>query len=245
MRATVYGIPGSHPVRASRLMLDHKGIDYRLVQVPNVACRPVLRAMGFPGGTVPAIKLEGRKLQTTRAISRALDEIVPEPRLFPADPELRARVEEAERWGDEVLQPVPRRISYAVPVRKGARSDLAGFFEGRVLGLPPRLAVATAAPLLAAGARVNGASDDVVRADLAALPDHLNRVDAFIAGGVIGREEPNAADFQIAPSVRLLMCFDDLRPLIEKRPAGEHALRVVPEFPGRIRRVLPQDWLPA
>lgn len=245
MRATVYGIPGSHPVRAARLMLDRKGIDYRLVQVPPAVCRPLLRSMRFPGGTVPAIKLEGRRLQTTREISRALDEIAPEPPLFPADPELRSRVEDAERWGDEVLQPVPRRISYAAPVRKHARGDLVGFFEGPLLGLPPRVAVATAAPLLAAGARLNGVSDDVVKADLAALPDHLNRVDAFVAGGIIGGEQPNAADFQIATSVRLLMCFDDLRPLIESRPAGEHALRIVPEFPGRIRRVLPREWLPA
>jgi glutathione S-transferase len=244
MQATVYGIPGSHPVRAARLMLDHKGIDYRLVQVPPAACRPMLRAMRFPGGTVPAIKLEGRRLQTTREISRALDEIVRDPPLFPDDPELRSRVEDAERWGDEVLQPVPRRISYATPVRKGARPDFAGFFEGSLLGMPPRLAVATGAPLLAAGARVNRASDETVQADLAALPDHLNRVDAFIAGGIIGREQPNAADFQIAPSVRLLMCFDDLRPLIERRPAGEHAMRIVPQFPGRVRAVLPSDWLP-
>jgi glutathione S-transferase len=244
MRAKVYGIPGSHPVRASRLMLDRKGIEYSLTQVPNVVCRPMLRAMGFPAGTVPAIRLDGRRLQTTLAISRALDEIHPDPPLFPADPELRARVEEAERWGDEVLQPVPRRIAYSTPVRKQARADLASYFEGSLMGMPPRIAVAGAAPLLAAGSRMNSASDETVRADLAALPGHLDRVDALIDDGTIGGDEPNAADFQIAPSVRLLMSFDDLRPLIEKRPAGEHALRVCPEFPGRIRAVLPQDWLP-
>jgi glutathione S-transferase len=245
MRATVYGIPGSHPVRACRLMLDHKGIDHRLVQVPNVVCRPLLRAMRFPAGTVPAVKLDGHRVQTTRAISRALDEIASDPPLFPADPELRSRVEDAERWGDEVLQPVPRRISYATPVRKGARSDLASFFEGPLMGIPPKLAVASAAPLLAAGSRLNSASDEAVKADLRALPEHLDRVDALIAEGTIGGPEPNAADFQIAPSVRLLMAFDDLRPLVESRPAGELAMRVVPEYPGRVRRILPEDWLPA
>ena len=245
MRATVYGIPGSHPVRACRLMLDRKGIEHKLVQVPNVVCRPLLRAMGFPAGTVPAMKLDGRRLQTTLAISRALDEIRPDPPLFPADPELRERVEGVERWGDEVLQPAVRRIAYATPFRKEARADFAGFFEGPLLGLPPRLAVATAAPLLAAGARVNSASDETVRADLAALPEYIGRVAALIAGGTIGGEEPNAADFQIAPSIRLLMCFDDLRPVIEGTPAGEHAMRVCPEFPGHVRAVLPKDWLPA
>ena len=245
MAATVYGIPGSHPVRACRLMLDRKGIPYKVVQVPNVVCRPLLRARGFPAGTVPAVRLDGRRLQTTRQISRALDEIRPDPPLFPSDPDHRARVEEAERWGDEVLQPVPRRIAYASPVRKHARADVASFFEGPLMGIPPRVAVATAGPLLAAGARLNSAGDDTVRADLRSLPDLLGRVDALIEEGTIGGDEPNAADFQIATSVRLLMCFDDLRPLVEPRPAGRHAMRIVPEFPGRVRPVLPRDWLPA
>ena len=60
-----------------------------------------------------------------------------------------------------------------------------------------------------------------MKADLAALPGQLDHVESLIDAGTIGGEEPNAADFQIAVSLRLLMCFDDLRPLIEGRPAGE------------------------
>jgi glutathione S-transferase len=243
MEAKVYGIPGSHPVRTARLMLDHKGIPYKLVQVPNVACRPVLRAMGFPQGTVPAIKLDGRKLQRTRDISRALDEIRPEPPLFPADAGERVRVEEAERWGDEVFQPVPRRVTYSTPMRRGAKPDLASFFEGPLMGLPPKVAVATAGPLLAAGARVNSAADDAVRADIAALPGMLDRVDSLIEDGVIGGAQPNAADFQIAPTVRLLLAFDDLRPAVEGRPAADFAMRVCPEYPGHVSALLPAEWL--
>jgi hypothetical protein len=41
------------------------------------------------------------------------------------------------------------------------------------------------------------------------------------------------------------MTLDDLRPLIEARPAGQNALRAVPEFPGRVPPGLPPDWLPA
>jgi glutathione S-transferase len=103
--------------------------------------------------------------------------------------------------------------------------------------------VTTAGPLLAAGARVNTATDSAVLADLAALPGMLDHVDSLIADGVIGGEHPNAADFQIAPTLRLLMAFDDLRPSIEARPAGEFAMRVCPEYPGRIRACLPADWL--
>ena len=224
------------------LMLEHKGIEARRTDLPNVLCRPVLRAMGFPGPTVPAVKIQGTRVQTTLALSRALDELIPDPPLFPADPALRAKVEEAERWGDEVLQDVPRRISFSGPVR-GKRSELASFFERPVLGMPPRVAIATAAPLLLASSRLNKATDDAVRADLAALPATLDRVDGLIAEGVIGGPERNAADFQIAVSVRLLLCYDDLRPFVEGRPAGRHAMDVVPNYPGRVSPALPEEWL--
>ena len=35
------------------------------------------------------------------------------------------------------------------------------------------------------------------RADIAALPGQLDRVDGWIADGLIGGDEPNAADLQI------------------------------------------------
>lgn len=242
MEARVYGVAGSHPVKAGMLMLAHKGIDAKRTDLPNVVCRPVLRAMGFPGPTVPAVKLDGRKVQTTRALARALDELRPEPPLFPGDPALRAKVEEAERWGDEVLQPVPRRLAWSSPVRRN-KSDLIGFFEGPLLGIPPKVALATAGPLLAASAKINNATDEQVRADLAALPGLLDHVDGLIADGVIGAAVRNAADFQIAASVRLLMCFEDVLPAIEGRPAGRLAREVVPDFPGHVPPRLPPEWL--
>ena len=243
MQATVYGIPGSHPVKSGVLMLEHKGIAHRVVQVPPVLCRPALRAMGFPAGTVPAVKLDGRRIQTTLALSRTLDELRPHPPLFPDDPDRRRAVEDAERWGDEVLQPVPRRLAYATLRRD--RSAMASFFEGAMLGAPPNLAVAAAGPIVAMGSRINAAGDDAARADLTALPGLLDRVDALIEQGTIGADEPNAADFQIAPSIRLMMLFDDLRPAIEGRLAAEHAMTTVPRYAGHVGPALPPEWLPA
>ena len=63
------------------------------------------------------------------------------------------------------------------------------------------------------------------------------------ASGTIGGERPNALDFQIAPSVRLAMAFDQFRDGIAARPAGAHALRVCPDYPGRFRDVLPAEWI--
>ena len=76
------------------------------------------------------------------------------------------------------------------------------------------------------------------------LPALIDQVDDLIANGVIGGDEPNAADFQIFTSVRLLLCFDDLRPLLDGRPAAEHARRVVRDFPGHVPPVFPIEWLP-
>ena len=45
--------------------------------------------------------------------------------------------------------------------------------------------------------------------DLAALPGLIDRVDELIAQGVIGGAEPNAADYQIATSISLLLTMDD------------------------------------
>lgn len=71
----------------------------------------------------------------------------------------------------------------------------------------------------------------------------LDRVDALLEEGVIGGDEPNAADFQIGATTRLLMNWDDLRPAIEGRPAADHAVRHFPAYPGRVPPVYPADWL--
>jgi len=243
MAARLYALPGSHPSVTAELTLQRKGIDYRRLDLVPAVHRPLLRALRFPGITVPALVIDGRRVQGSRTISRALDEIRAEPPLFPADPQARSSVEEAERWGDEDLQAVPRRIAWWALRRD--RSGLRGFVEGAHLPLPTGLALLTAPPIILAAARYNAATDEAVTADLAALPGLLDHVDSLIADGVLGADEPNAADYQIAPSVRLLMSFDDLRPAIEGRPAGEHALRVCPEFPGRIGPVLPENLLEA
>jgi glutathione S-transferase len=239
--ARLYVIPASHPSVAAQLMLEHKGIPYKRTDLLPVISKGVLRAAGFPGVTVPALKIDGRKVQGSREIARELDRIEPEPPLFPADPEQRAAVEDAERWGDEVLQPPMRQILWWAIKRD--KEPLRSYSEGAKLGVPISLAMKTAAPIVALSSRFNEADDDHVRQALAAMPAMLDRIDAGIAAGVLGGEQLNAADFQIAPSLRLAMTLEDLRPAIESRPAGDLAMRVVPSYPGKTPPILPPAWL--
>jgi glutathione S-transferase len=195
----------------------------------------------FPGSTVPALILDGRRIQGSRTIAHELDALVPEPPLFPADPAERERVEEAERWGDEVLQGVARRLAWNLLAKDSG--PVRSYLEGSRLGVPLAVAARTAPPIAKLAARFDSADDAHAIADLASLPELIDRIDGYIADGVIGGPEPNAADLQIAPSVALLMTMDDLRPHIAERPAGALATRLVPDFPGRTPAAFPAHWL--
>lgn len=241
MDARLYVIPASHPSIAAQLMLEHKGIAYKRTDLLPVISKVALRALGFPGITVPALKVDGGKVQGSREIARELDRLRPEPPLFPADPEKRVAVEEAERFGDEELQPPMRQILWWAIKRD--KAPLRSYSEGAKLGVPISLAMKTAAPIVALSAHFNEADDDHVRSGLAELPGMLRKIDDWIAAGVLNGEQLNAADFQIAPSLGLAMTLDDLRPAIEGRPAGELAKRVVPSYPGKTPSILPPAWL--
>ena len=231
----------SHPARAVELMLAHKGIEAKRVEIPPGSQRALMRRHGFRGGTVPGLKLDDRRIQGTREIARALEEAKPEPRLFPEDRDAHDAVEVAELWGERTYQPVPRRIfRWAVSSDAKLRATMA-----RTLGLPaPGLTQWGFWPLAQFYLRYEGGGEKAARRDVSELPAHLDRIETLMEEGTIGGSELNAADFQIAPSTRVLMNFPQLRPLIAGRAAGEHAMRIVPDFGREMPVKLPEEWLP-
>jgi glutathione S-transferase len=83
-------------------------------------------------------------------------------------------------------------------------------------------------------------------ADLKALPGYLDKIDAWIADGVLNAEPPNRADLQIAATLRLLMTMEDLRAIIGPRPAGDLAMRLYPDVAGSLPAgAIPADLLPS
>ncbi len=241
----LYWMSVSHPSQAARKMLELKGVPFRLVNVLPLNQRVHLRLAGFRGGTVPALKLDRQRVQGSIQIARALDQRWPEPPLLPAEPSLRARVEEAERWGERHLQPVPRRLArygaaHGMGVRRWAleQQSLPGTeLLARICGPMVRYYGRTLEP---DGRRADEAG---VRADLAALPGLLNHADGLLAGGTLTTNPPNAATLQILSTVRSLEAFADLRAGVAGRPCAAAARRLFPDFPGVLPRFLPPEWL--
>jgi glutathione S-transferase len=240
----LYVIPASHPCECVEAALRIKGLQYKRVDVLPVAHKLVIRALRFPGNSAPALTINGERMVGSRAILRRLEEVRPEPPLLPADPALRAQVEEAELWGDEMLQSAARRIGWGVSRRDP--DSVVSYLEGYRLHIPQPVLVHGARPTAWAAARCNHADDETVKRDLLALPGQLDKVDAWIAEGVLGGESANAADLQIGSSVRLLMTFGDIRPLVEGRPCVALGERWFPQALGSIPPgALPAGFLPA
>jgi len=246
----LYVISGSHACSTAMLMLAHKRISYRRVRLPTGLHPMLVRALVFPGhrapirtvdgqtgrtlalldrmGTVPALRWGSERVQTNRAIARFLERVAPQPSLFPSDAPSRHAVEEAEAWGDEVFQMAARRL--------GLTGSLNGLDNLRDRANSGRLG-----PLLSPNERVRlltsrgvtsvafQANADAERERVRELPSLLDRIDGWVAAGVLDGPELNAADFVIAPSLALIAYRLDLRAHIETRPAGALMERVLPE----------------
>ena len=245
MTVVLYWMSISHPSQVARKMLDLKGVEYEVVDVVPMNQRFHLRLAGFTGGTVPALKLDGKRIQGSRPIALALDERWPEPPLFPSDPAVRANVEEAERWGDEQLQPIPRRL-----FRWGAaHNPELRQWVCRAQGLP---IPAVSAKVVRAGAGWYGrtveadgrrATEAGVRADLAALPALLDRADALLADGTLTLDPPNAATLQIMATINVLGRFADLAELVASHACAEVARELFPSYGGELPPFLSAEWL--
>ena len=250
--AKLYVIQGSHACRTAMLMLDHKGIDYERVELPTALHPFFLRLRGFAGnpapfrklggqprsarrmlavadrfGTVPALLADGQRVKTNREIARFLDRLRPDPPLFPADPDHRHTVEEAERWGDEVFQMAARRMGLAA-ARYAPDGPLAGD-DGRLGPLLWRNRAVRLIGMRLLALSVFAAGKGAESELLAELPGMLDRIDGWVESGVLNGEQLYAADFMIAPSLALLCYRPDLGAEIERRPLIGLVDRLLPQ----------------
>jgi glutathione S-transferase len=218
--------------------LRRKGLEYEKVTLTAGAHNAEMERIYGPGHrTVPGLMVDGEPVHGSRPILQRLEQLVAEPSLYPKP--IAEQVREAERWGDVELQDLGRRLPWGA---LHFRPDALGTYGGS--GPLDPSGTDFAISYARASWKYHKISAVRLADDLTGLPAKIDRVDELAARGIIGGEEPNAADFQIGATLRVLLTVGDLRPLIEGRPAERVALRWFPDYPGDIPRgAYPTGWL--
>ena len=106
----LYRAPFSTNCQRVILALAHKGLDEEVesVWIDYQDRSPVVAVSGQ--GLVPVIEHDGKVVADSLAILGYLEEVVPEPPLFPPDPARRAEVELFLDWFDRVWKVAPNAI---------------------------------------------------------------------------------------------------------------------------------------
>jgi len=236
----LHAVPPSHPCMTVEAALRVKGLEYERVDWDMSKGEHPARMQEIYGegnSTVPGALIDGEPVHGSRRILARLEELVAEPRLYPSED-----VREAERWGDEKLQDLGRRLPWgALHFRPEA---LGTFAPG---GKPLDAAGTDYAIAFVRGCwRYHHITAERLAEDLAGLPEKLEHIERLAGAGVLGGEQPNAADLQIGATIRVLMVLGDLRRLLEGSAAERIATRLFPSFAGDVPvGAFPKGWLPA
>ena len=231
---TLHVIGLSHPCRTAEAALAFKGLEYERVEVTPGTQKEVMVPI-YGGHTVPGMQVDGEPVHGSLAILERLEAMVPEPTLYPS-----AAVRAAEVWGDAELQDLGRRLPWGA---LHFRPEAMGSFGGT--GALDPAGTDFAIGFVRASWKYHRISAVQLAEDLAGLPAKLDHVDGRVADGVIGGETPNAADFQIGATLRVLLTVGDVRPHVEGRPGEQVARRWFADYPGDIPAgAFPASWLP-
>ncbi len=112
-------------VERSRIVLLEKGLPHD-VEFIELAHKPAWFLELSPMGRVPLLRVDGRPVFESMVINELLDELEPEPPLFPADPVARA---EARGW-------IVFANDVVMPAGSGAMLAIAGDAKGDALAKP-------------------------------------------------------------------------------------------------------------
>ena len=237
---TLHVLPPSHPCMTAEAALRRKGLEYeRVALTPGPHVEEMQAIYGEGRHTVPGLLVDGEPVHGSVAILERLEQIQPDPPLYPADraDEVRA----AERWGDEELQDLGRRLPWGA---MHFRPEAMGTFGGG--GPLDPAGTDFAMKYLRPTWKYHNITAVRLHEDLQGLPAKLDHVDQLAADGILNGDEPNAADLQIGATIRVLLTVGDLQPLVEGRPAEEVARRHFPDYAGHIPAgAFPHGWVPS
>ena len=232
-------LPPSHPSWTAMAALDFKGLEYERVDLAPGKHNADMEALYGEGKTtVPGMLVDGEPVHGSVAILARLEELAPEPTLYPV--EIADAVREAELWGNGELQDLGRRLSWGA---MHFRPEAVGTFGGA--GPLDGPGTDFAIRVVHAAWKYHGISAERLANDLAGLPGLLDQVDGYVGDGLMGGETPTAADLQIGATLAVFLTIGDLRPLLAGRPLEQVPRRWFADYPGEIPAgAYPAGWVP-
>ena len=233
-------LPPSHPCLTVKRALALKGLEYERVDLKPGSHNEAIERIYGPGRrTVPGLTVDGEPVHGSRAILQRLEQLASEPALYPAD--RRDAVLEAERWGDEELQDLGRRLPWGA---LHFRPESLGTFGGAGALDGPGTDFAILATHRSW--KYHGISAARLHDDLAGLPAKLAQIERFAADGAIDGPDVTAADLQIGATVRVLLTVGDLRGLLDGTAGERIAMRWFADYRGEVPAgAYPVGWVPA
>jgi glutathione S-transferase len=235
---TLHLLPPSHPCLTAKAALAHKGLEFEEVVLEMGGQGDQIEAIYGEGcRTVPGAIIDGEPVHGSTAILKRIDEIVPDPALYPEP--IADAVRAAELWADGEFQDLGRRLPWFALY---FRPEAMGTFGGG--GPLDPAGTDFAIKFLRATWKHSGISAERVAGDLEALPGMVREIEGFAERGLIGGEAPTAADFQIGSTVRVLSTIRDLDPVFDGTTAREVAFRYFPDYPGEVPAgAIPAGWV--
>jgi len=239
-KLVLHAVPYSHPCLAVNAVLDRYGLEYDTeMLVTGQQGDEIERIYGAGKRTVPGLLVDDEPVHGTIPVFEKIDELADEADLYPAA--VAAAVREAERGVCEDLQTAARLLTFgALHFRPEATGTFAGAGQLDPSGTD------FAIKMVRAAWRYIGITAERLAAELERLPDLIGIADELVEGGVVGGEEPTAADFQMGSSLRLLNVIGDLKPLIDGHPCESTALRwFEPDTADIPAGAFPAGWVPS
>jgi glutathione S-transferase len=225
VRPILWHIEVSHFSEKARWALQIKGVEHeRRAPPPGLHIPLALWLTRGRSGTLPILEIDGRRLADSTAIIAALEERVPDPPLYPAEPRERDRALGLEDFFDRTLGPAIRRLVWHE--LRGDRERL-GAVAAQAAPALSGSAVVPYARLLATGTglRYGAASERAARRAKSTVLAVLDRVEAELGD----RKYLVGDRFSVAD----LTAASLLYPLV----LPEQAPKVVKEMPERYERL--------
>lgn len=218
--------------------LRHKGIEYEKVNLTmGKHGTEVEEIYGEGLKTVPGMVVGDESIHGSVPILRHLEKLEPSNPLYPEG--IADEVAAAEEWADGHLQDLGRRIPWGA---LHFRPEAMGTFGGGE-ALDPA-GTDFAMKFIHSTWKYHNISAVSLAEDLGSFSEQIRQVEKFAEQGLVDRDEPTAADFQIGSTIRVLLTVRDLHPILDGTAAERVAMKHFPEYAGLVPEgALPPGWL--